>query len=324
MEDLITVVVPVYKVEEYIERCVNSIINQTYKNLEIILVDDGSPDRCGEICDNYAKKDKRIIVIHKENGGLSDARNAGIDIAKGKYITFIDSDDYITDDYVEFLYNLILKNNVKVSICSHTVLYDTGLKIEKETEEFSVLDAKTAIRRILYDDGIDISAWAKLYETTLFKNIKYPKGKLFEDSAVTCKILSECEKIAIGSKSKYFYMIRSNSITNEKFNVKKMDLITSTKEMGKYILKKYPDLQDGVDRRIMYAYLSTLSQLANSKEKFLKEQNEMMSYIKENRTKVLKDKNIPKRDRIALEVTRFGFNTYKIFWNMYRKQTKRK
>ena len=324
MRDLITVVVPVYKVEKYIDRCVTSIINQSYKNLEIILVDDGSPDNCGKICDDYAKKDERIKVIHKENGGLSDARNAGINIAKGKYITFIDSDDYIKYDYVEFLYNLILKNNVKVSICSHTVLYDTGLRIDKETEEFSVLDAKTTIKRILYGDSIDISAWAKMYETTLFDDIKYPKGRLFEDSAITCKILSNCEKIAIGSKSKYFYMIRSDSITNENFNVKKMDLITSTKEMGEYILKKYPDLENAVNRRIMYAYLSTLSQLASSKEKHLKEQKEMMEYISRNRKKVLKDKNIPKRDRIALEVSRFGFKIYKIFWNIYRKRTKRK
>ena len=324
MKDLITVVVPVYKVEKYIDRCVNSIIDQTYKNLEIILVDDGSPDKCGKICDDYAKKDDRIVVIHKENGGLSDARNAGIHAANGKYITFIDSDDYIKNDYVEFLYNLIIENDVRISICSHTVIYDTGLKIEKETGEFSVLDTKTAIKRILYDDNIDISAWAKMYDIKLFDDIEYPKGRLFEDSAVTCRILSKCEKVAIGSKSKYFYMIRSDSITNAKFNKKKMDLITSTEEMGQYILEKYPDLQDAVNRRVMYAYLSTLSQLANSNEKHLKEQNEMMDYIKENRRKVLKDKNIPKRDRLALEVTRFGFNIYKAFWNMYRKQTKRK
>ena len=324
MKDLITVVVPVYKVEKYIDRCVNSIIDQTYKNLEIILVDDGSPDKCGKICDDYAKKDDRIVVIHKENGGLSDARNAGIHAANGKYITFIDSDDYIKNDYVEFLYNLIIENDVMISICSHTVIYDTGLKIEKETGEFSVLDTKTAIKRILYDDNIDISAWAKMYDIKLFDDIEYPKGRLFEDSAVTCRILSKCEKVAIGSKSKYFYMIRSDSITNAKFNKKKMDLITSTEEMGQYILEKYPDLQDAVNRRVMYAYLSTLSQLANSNEKHLKEQNEMMDYIKENRRKVLKDKNIPKRDRLALEVTRFGFNIYKAFWNMYRKQTKRK
>ena len=126
MEELISVVVPVYNVEKYIDKCINSIINQTYKNLEIILVDDGSPDNCGNICDEYAKKDNRIIVIHKENGGLSDARNTGIEVSKGKYITFIDSDDYISDNYVSFLYNLIIEYKADISIGKHYVLYENG------------------------------------------------------------------------------------------------------------------------------------------------------------------------------------------------------
>lgn len=323
MEDLITIVVPVYKVEKYLEKCINSILSQTYSNLEIILVDDGSPDNCGKMCDTYAKKDNRIKVIHKENGGLSDARNAGIEIAKGKYITFIDSDDYIEEDYIEFLYNLIKENNVKVSICSHTVIYDTGRIIEKATNEHSILEAKTTIERILYDEGIDISAWAKMYETQLFADTKYPKGRLFEDSATTCKILSKCDKIAIGSVSKYNYIIRSESITNEDFSTKKMDLIISTEEIGNFILEKYPDLQKAVQRRVMYAYLSTLSQLANSNKKY-PEQETLMKYINKNRKEVLKDKRIPKRDRIALLVTTLGFKTYKIFWKYYCKKTGRK
>ena len=128
-EDLITIVIPIYKVEKYLDKCIKSVINQTYKNLEIILVDDGSPDNCPKKCDEYEKKDTRIKVIHKENGGLSDARNAGIDIAKGKYITFIDSDDYVSEDYVEYMYNLLKQNNTKMSTCETQVV-----NIEKETE----------------------------------------------------------------------------------------------------------------------------------------------------------------------------------------------
>ena len=124
MEDLISVVVPIYNVENYIKKCVDSILSQTYKNLEIILVDDGSPDNCPQICDEYAQKDNRIKVIHKENGGLSDARNAGIDISKGKFITFIDSDDYIEKDYVEVLYNSIKENASDMAIGSHKAIYD--------------------------------------------------------------------------------------------------------------------------------------------------------------------------------------------------------
>ncbi len=173
MKDLITVVVPVYKVEKYIDRCVTSIINQTYKNLQIILVDDGSPDNCGKICDEYAKKDNRIEVIHKENGGLSDARNAGINIAKGKYIAFVDSDDYVANDYIEYMYKILKKENAKISICELQIVWKntkieekTNLQENKEIEknrkikenEVQKLTSKQALENLLYSQGIDVSA----------------------------------------------------------------------------------------------------------------------------------------------------------------------
>ena len=177
-EDLITIVIPIYKVENYLDKCVKSVINQTYKNLEIILVDDGSPDNCPKKCDEYEKKDTRIKVIHKENGGLSDARNAGIDIAKGKYITFIDSDDYVSEDYVEYMYNLLKQNNTKMSTCETQVV-----NIEKETEmetqfveNIEILTKRDLFYKILFAQKSDVSAYSKLYETELFKDIRYPKG----------------------------------------------------------------------------------------------------------------------------------------------------
>ena len=126
MKDLISVIIPVYNVEKYINRCVDSVIHQSYTNLEIILVDDGSPDNCPTICDNYSKQDSRIKVIHKKNGGLSDARNVGIEHSKGKYITFIDSDDYISNDYVEILYKLITKYNSKIAVADNYIFYEDG------------------------------------------------------------------------------------------------------------------------------------------------------------------------------------------------------
>lgn len=315
---LISVVIPVYKVEEYLNRCVDSVINQTYENLEIILVNDGSPDNCPKICDEYAKKDSRIKVIHKENGGLSDARNAGIDKATGKFITFIDSDDYIDNDYVECLYNAIEEDGTKLSICSHRVIYDTGRIIEKETKERTVLDSKKVLERILYDEGIDLSAWAKLYSIDLFKKVRYPKGRVYEDAATTYKLIDLCDKVSIASFGKYNYMIRSDSISNNKFTSKKMDLITSTKEMTDYIYNKYPDLKSACDRRLMYAYLSTLSQLVKDKDKH-EEEKVLMDYIKKNRKRILKDRRIPKRDRIGLHSLFGGIKTYKITWKIYSK-----
>lgn len=324
MEDLITVVVPIYKVEKYLKKCIDSIIKQTYKNLEIILVDDGSPDKCPQICDEYAKKDSRIKVIHKENGGLSDARNVGIDIAKGEYITFVDSDDYIDPEYIELLYKTIKKDKSDMAISSHKVIYENGTVLEKATKEESILKPKEVLKRILYDDGIDLSAWAKLYKIELFKEIRYPKGRLFEDAATTYKLVDKCEKISIISRSTYNYIIRGNSITNINFSEKKMDLIISTEEMCNYIKKKYPDLEEAANRRLMYACLSTLTQLVKSNEKNENAEKKLYGYIKQNSKMILRDKNVPKRDKIAIISTKFGLGFYKIIWKVYEILTGRR
>ena len=323
-EPLISIVVPVYKVEEYIDRCIQSITNQTYENIEIILVDDGSPDNCGKICDSYAKKDKRIKVIHKENGGLSDARNAGIEKANGKYISFIDSDDYIEKDYIKILYKAIDQEDIDIAIGSHTVLYDTGAIIKKATGEEKILEPKEVLERILYDDNIDYSAWAKLYKMELFNEIRYPKGRVFEDAATTYRVIDISRKIAITSKPIYNYIIRSDSISNAKFSLKKMDLITSTEEMCNYIKEKYPTLESACNRRLMWAYLSTLSQLAMCKDKYPREQKQMTTYIKNHGLEQLKDKRVPKRDKMGIVATMMGFGFYKFMWNTYRKITGRK
>lgn len=323
MEKLISVVLPIYNVENYIEKCIESILNQTYSNIEIILVDDGSPDSCPEMCDEYAKKDKRVRVVHKENGGLSDARNAGIKVASGEYITFVDSDDYVDRDYIEFLYNTIEKENADIAIGAHRVLYDSGKIIEKATHENSILEPKEVLERILYDDGIDLSAWGKLYKMSLFEDIKFPKGRLFEDSATTYMLIDKAKKIAINSESKYNYIIRKDSISNAKFSPKKMDLITSTKEMTEYVKNKYPDLEKAANRRLIYAYLSTLSQLAKCKEKYPKEEKELITYIKKHGNDILKDRRVPKRDKFGVLSLKFGFRFYKFMWRLYLKITKR-
>ena len=219
-EPLISVVIPVYKVENYLERCVNSVINQTYKNLEIILVDDGSPDNCGIICDRYAEVDDRVKVIHKKNGGLSSARNSGIDISSGKYITFIDSDDWVDKDYVEYLFYLIQKDMTKISICQHKVVNDksTTMKETRIIKEENNYDVKMILKKWILDDGIDISAWAKLYDLRLFDNIRYPEGMIFEDLLTTYKLFFLCDYISVGSEKKYKYYIHANSISNGIFD----------------------------------------------------------------------------------------------------------
>lgn len=323
MDDLITVILPVYNVSQYLHRCIKSVISQTYKNIEIILVDDGSTDNSGSICDEYKDIDHRIKVIHKVNGGLSDARNAGIEIATGEYLTFIDSDDYIDEDYVKYLYGLVKEGQTLMSICSHTVVYDNGTVLKKETGERQKLESKTVLDRILYDEDIDLSAWAKLYHKSLFKDIRFPVGRLFEDAATTYKFIDKSGYVMIGSQSKYYYMIRSNSISTVGFSRKKIDLITSTKEMCDYCENKYPELKSGALRRLTYSYLSTLSQLANSNVKDIEIQKELMSFIRKNGLKVVCDKRSKNRDRLGIISTFLGYHVYKYMWHFYRKVTGR-
>lgn len=197
MEELISVIVPIYNVEKYLNKCIESIINQSYSNLEIILVDDGSKDSSGIMCDSYILKDKRIKVIHKENGGLSDARNVGLDKAKGEYIVFIDSDDWIDEKMIEILYNIIKKNNSDISICDYFLAYNEEIQTQKEDIEIINLSNIEALKTI-YDKDLGVCmivAWNKLYKRNLFKDdIRYPYGKIHEDEFTTYKLLYKAKK----------------------------------------------------------------------------------------------------------------------------------
>ena len=212
--DLISIIIPVYKVEKYLEKCIESVLKQTYTNLQIILVDDGSPDNCGKICDEYAKKDSRIEVIHKANGGLSDARNVGISKAKGRYIGFVDSDDYIKEDMYEILLNLIKKYDADVSICNLYDVIDGNECIrnkENGIREYSRLDI---LKEVLLDKNIQSYAWNKLYEKELFDEIKYPIGKKYEDIGTTFYLFEKCNKIVVTSEPEYYYLKRADSLVN--------------------------------------------------------------------------------------------------------------
>lgn len=220
-EPLISVIVPIYHVEQYLRRCIDSIIGQTYKNLEIILVDDGSDDGCPAICDEYARKDNRIVVIHKENGGLSDARNKGIEIAKGDYIAFVDSDDYIHKDMYKILMDEILRSSSDISICTYKYVYDN--KPDEPDISYNddylveVMDGRQSQHRYYSGDiMLELTvAWNKLYKKDLFDGIRYPKGKIFEDEYTTYKVLYKSKKISFVNVPLYYYLQRSDSIIGE-------------------------------------------------------------------------------------------------------------
>lgn len=219
MSELISIIVPVYKVEAYLPRCVDSILAQTYKNLDIILVDDGSPDNSGKICDDYAKKDDRITVIHQPNGGLSDARNAGIAKAKGAYLTFLDSDDWVPSEYIDYLYELLKETGSAIALCNFLKTTTEVLPQTTEPEMVTVMknDAILAKYTDLGDDFHPqlVMACGKLFDASLFESIRFPVGKLHEDEFTTYKLFHFASQTVLSKKPLYYYWQREDSIMGE-------------------------------------------------------------------------------------------------------------
>ncbi len=247
MNELVSVIVPIYSVENYLARCIESIINQTYKNLEIILVDDGSPDNCPQICDDYAKKDCRIKVIHKKNGGLSDARNTGMKFATGKYISFIDSDDYVSLDFFEILLETMKTHNSDIVECSVVKFYRDNSNDDyiDDLKDFD-FDTVDGLSKLISENPFHQHVWNKLYKTELVLDIPYEVGKLNEDEFWTYQVFGRAKKITKINKTMYYYFQRESSIMGNRYNLRRLDVLE-----GKYNRQLYID-----------KYFSSLSQQA--------------------------------------------------------------
>ncbi len=235
----ISVIVPVYKVEPYLRECVDSILAQTFTDFEIILVDDGSPDNCGIICDEYAEKDNRIIVIHQENGGLSAARNAGLDVARGEYVSFIDSDDVVSPEYLEILYGQLVNNRCDISICDNIEFTKECSQIEHIVNGYLTVTGRDATKGI-YDNKkrVPVMAWGKIYKIKLFENTRFPEGRIHEDNYIVPILLYRSEKVCIVKSKLYAYRQRDNSIMGKKFSIKRYDGIIAIDHCIDYFNEK--------------------------------------------------------------------------------------
>lgn len=225
-EPLISIIVPVYKVEQFLDRCVESLVKQTYSNLEIILVDDGSPDSCGSLCDQWAAKDTRIMVLHKENGGLSSARNAGIEACHGDYIAFVDSDDWMELDGIAYLYDLLQRNHADFSMGEMVRVYEKK-KVEQPSFHEQVYTQEEFLR-LFFKIGSQLDvmyAWGKLYRRELFSELRYPHGLTDEDVPTTFSVILNSSTVAYSTKIIYNYYYNPDSITGNHFNEKKFDLL---------------------------------------------------------------------------------------------------
>ena len=313
MGEKISVIVPVYNVEQYLERCVDSIINQTYTNLEIILVNDGSTDSSGKLCDELAKKDKRIRVIHKENGGLSDARNRGVDEAESDLVGFIDSDDYIDRDMYEILLKNLNNTDADLSMCALYDVYNNTPEAQVTNKETWELSSEQAIKMVMEAKILSVTAVNKLYRKSLFSDLKFEVGKIAEDAFIMIKLLDKCEKIVATNEKKYYYVHRENSITTQKFTIKFLNVIEAYEQNSNIILEKYPKLKDVAQTRMNWAYFYVLDRLLlddNYNDKEL--ENKLISYLKNHRKDILNDPLFTKGRKI-------GFIALLLSRNLYRK-----
>lgn len=256
---MVSVIVPVYNVEQYFNKCMQSIVSQTYQNLEIILVDDGSTDTSPQMCDAWAEKDSRIRVIHKKNGGLSQTRNCGLGICTGKYIVFIDSDDYIDTDYVAYLYGLLTQYNVDISVCNIRLVNPEGKYLNKvsDSADIKVMDQYAALKELCQNKQVTNSACGKMIRRSIISDISFPEGCLFEDIATVYRWFMNSSRIALGTQSSYYYVQRPGSIISSEFHDRRLDAAAFVEHMCSDIVCRYPDLHDIAQKRLFieYAYL---------------------------------------------------------------------
>ena len=244
MEKL-SIIVPVYKVEKYLDRCIESLIKQSYNKLEIILVDDGSPDNCPKKCDEWEKKDNRIKVIHKINGGLSDARNRGIESATGEYIAFVDSDDFIELDMYENMIDAMKRTDSEIAVCGRYIYNNSTCEkfIAHMSKYERVFEStRNVIGEVLCGGIIEEATWDKVYKRDLFSGIKFPIGEINEDIVTVPKLLEKANKVVCVNKPYYYYCYNPTSITHSAFSNQKLIVKTHMEDLSTYIMNKYPDL----------------------------------------------------------------------------------
>lgn len=240
---LISVIVPVYKVEKYLDRCVESIVGQTYSNLEIILVDDGSPDHCPAMCDAWTEKDSRIKVVHKKNGGLSDARNAGTEVSNGDLIGFVDSDDWIAPDMYQCLYETMKAENSDIAACGVEMVWEDETASRMLTKSGNcVLSKAEAMRALIEESWIKQPVWYKLYKADKIRHIPFPVGKYHEDVFWSYQVIGVAERVSVIDHVGYHYWQRSGSIMGEAYSLKRLDAIEAMEHRQDYLEKNFSNL----------------------------------------------------------------------------------
>lgn len=321
MTPLISIIIPVFNTAPFLDACIDSALGQTYTHTEILLVNDGSTDESPHICRRRMAEDDRIRVIDKENGGLSDARNAGMDAARGQYLTFLDGDDYLEPDALSYLYNLLQNAQAQISICNLKKVDENGSPAgnpEPEKEVVLSMSAEQAMETLFYQTYFTTSACGKLYESALLQKLRFPKGKLHEDMDFVYRAFDLADKVSFGNLSKYCYVQRGGSIVHTAFRPEKMDYIDITEEMLDYVSARRPALYKAAVSRCFSANFQVLMDLKD-RRRHEGVYRILSGNIRRYRRTVLTDRRARFMNRAAAALSYLGLPTVKLLWRFVGK-----
>lgn len=295
----ISIIVPVYNVEKYLQKCVDSILAQSFRDYELILVDDGATDASPSICDDYAEKDQRVKVIHKQNGGLSDARTAGINVASAPFLGFIDSDDYIAPDMYEQLYFDMIDGQADLAICGIYDIYEN--KDPKQLPEVrKVLTPEQTLKMILDAKLISVHAVNKLYRREIFSKIRYPVNVITEDAAVIIPILQACKKVVINTKQQYYYVHHVGTISSRSFSDRDLDTINVWERNEEIVKRTFPALAYACHTRVCWANFLVLDKIMVSKNwRTIAVRKKIILFLKKNWRFIIKNNRLTKGRKLA-------------------------
>lgn len=314
----ISIIVPVYNCEKYISNCINSILEQSFKDFELILVDDGSSDRSFEICESFAKKDNRVRAIHQPNSGVSRARNRGLDEAKGEYIGFVDGDDCVDKEMYERLYKNLADNNADISICG---IVNCFVKKDGTTEKvrqspvdgFWIFSGEQALKEALQSRLYSVNPVNKLFKRELFDKLRYPEGKISEDAFLIPVVISKAGKVVYDSKPMYYYLRRENSITTSNFSDSGWDVVEAYKNHLNMVSEKFPNLKKVAKFRYSWAYTYVIDKimLSENSENYLEDFKKAFNFIKKNILQIIFNPYFSLKRKIAVMVLLINKKIYK-------------
>lgn len=321
MNPKISIIVPVYKAEPYLKKCVDSILMQTFIDFELLLINDGSPDNCGVICDDYAKQDSRIVVIHKENGGQSSARNVGLDAAIGEYVGFVDSDDWIEPDMFESLYQACVNHDCDVACCTSTI-YFSHKTVRTGSDTYVFHNRNEAMEAILEGKLYDEVVWTKLFKKSVIEDIRFPIGFIYEDTAFTYKVVHRSQKICCIGEAKYNYIKRERSTMDQAIKNISIDAVLIYEEMYLFIKQHYPKLINLVALKLADSSMSVLNLILESgqfkehEEKYFRVTQILNRYF----NKTIRLPEYPRTVKLLLSATKMFPLSYKILMNFASKR----